>query len=160
MDLFEASYLVSGFEEEMTSEDLLALRIRQLQKLPEDIERAAEILKKTRLRSKKQFEKKFGRRLIRSDYQPGDLVLVRNTAIEKELNRKSKPRYIGPFKVIRKTKGGSYMLSELDGTISKRGIAAFRLRTYYPRLDEEILPDKLPYEALISDQSDDDVSYI
>jgi len=156
LDLFEATFLVSGFEEEMTSEDLLGLRIRQLQKLPEDIERASELLKKTRLRSKQQFEKKFGRRLIRSDYQPGDLVLVRNTTIEKELNRKSKPRYIGPFKVIRKTQGGSYILSELDGTISKRGVAAFRLRLYHPRLGESIILDRLPRDAIISDKSDDE----
>lgn len=157
LDLFEATYLVLGFEEDMSSADLLALRIRQLQKLPEDVERAAELLKKGRLRSKKQFEKKHGRRLIRSDYQPGNLVLVRNTAIEKELNRKSKPRYIGPFKVIRKTQGGSYILSELNGTISKRGIAAFRLRIYHPRIDTPITPDKLPRDAFLSDTSDDDV---
>ena len=158
LDLFEATYLVSGFTDNMTTDELLSLRIRQLQKLPEDIDQAAELLKKTRLRSKRQFEKKFGRRLIRSDYQPNDLVLVRNTQIEKELNRKSKPRYIGPFKVIRKTQGGSYILSELDGTISKRGIAAFRLRMYYPRLDDILNMDKLPRDAFISDTSDDEAA--
>jgi len=65
--------------------------------------------------------------------RPGDLVLVHNTRIEKELNRKTKPRYLGPFVVERRTRGGLYVLSEMDGTISRRGIAAFRLLPYIAR---------------------------
>jgi hypothetical protein len=61
--------------------------------------------------------------------------------------------------VIRKTKGGSYILSEMDGTISKRGIAAFRLRIYHPRLDGIIIPDKLPRDALLSDTSADEEDF-
>ena len=45
-DLTEASFLVEGFYSGMNTEDLLALRIRQLEKLPEDIAHAAEVLKK------------------------------------------------------------------------------------------------------------------
>lgn len=35
--------------------------------------------------------------------------------------------------VLRKTKSGSYILSELDGLISKLCFAAFRLVPYHPR---------------------------
>jgi hypothetical protein len=66
-------------------------------------------------------------------YQPGDLVLVCNTRIEKELNRKTKSRYLGPFVVEQRTRGGLYILSEMDGTISCRGIATFRLLPYIAR---------------------------
>lgn len=72
-------------------------------------------------------------------FRKGDLVLVRNTRIEKELNRKTKPRYLGPFVVERQTKGGSYVLREMNGVLSKRGIAAFRLVPYISR-DSSILP--------------------
>ena len=34
------------------------------------------------------------------DFSRGDLVLVRNTAIEKALNRKMRPRYFGPMIVL------------------------------------------------------------
>jgi hypothetical protein len=35
--------------------------------------------------------------------------------------------------VLRRTTGGSYILAELDGSISKLRFAAFRLFPYYPR---------------------------
>ena len=64
--------------------------------------------------------------------------------MEKELDHKSKPCYLGPFEVVRRTQGGSYVLKEMDGTVSARGIAAFRLIPYYSRhtpLPASILPD-------------------
>ena len=152
LDLFEATYLVSGFKKDISTEELLSLRIRQLRKLDEDVEQASRTLVKSRLKTKVEFEKRFHRRLWRSEHQPGDLVLVRNTRIEKELDRKTKPRYLGPFEVVRRTQGGSYVLKELDGTISRRGIAAFRLLPYHSRDGIPMTPDKLPID------SDDDSS--
>lgn len=58
--------------------------------------------------------------------------------IEKSLNRKTKPRYQGPFEVVRRTKGGSYILQELSGVIMRDAVAAFRLIPYIAR-DEEML---------------------
>ncbi len=55
------------------------------------------------------------------------------TQVEKELDRKTKPRYLGPYRVIRRTQGGSYVIQELDGAVSRRGIAAFRLIPYIAR---------------------------
>ena len=46
---------------------------------------------------------------------------------------KTKPRYLGPMVVIRRTQGGSYILGELDGSLSKLRYAAFRLIPYRPR---------------------------
>jgi len=130
-DLFEATHLVEGFYSGMTSQHLLALRICQLEKRPDDIDAAFNTLYKSRLHSKAQFEKKYTRRLMKTSFKPGDLVLVHNSQVEKELDWKSKPRYLGPYEVVRHTQGGSYVLKEMDGTISARGVAAFRLIPYY-----------------------------
>lgn len=62
---------------------------------------------------------------------PGALVLVRNSRVEKELDQKMKPRYLGPMVVVRHTFGGSYILAELDGLVSKMRYAAFHLIPYY-----------------------------
>ena len=60
-------------------------------------------------------------------------MLVRNSSLDKGLQNKTKPRYFGPMVVIRHTKGGSYVLGELDGSLSKLRFAAFRLIPYLPR---------------------------
>lgn len=105
------------------------------EKRPEDLARAATAIRLSRLKGKEQFESRFSHRLKQESYEPGDLVLVRNTAIEKELNRKTKPRYLGPYEVVRRTQGGSYVVKELSGELSRAGIAAFRLLKYNPRTD-------------------------
>jgi transposase InsO family protein len=155
LDLFEATYLVSGFKKNITTEELLALRIRQLAKHDSDIKQAAETLHQSRLQSKLEFERRYQHRLWTGEHQPGDLVLVRNSRVEKELDRKTKPRYLGPFEVVRRTAGGSYVLKELDGTISKRGVAAFRLLPYHARDGKPLPPDKLPLDEF-DVASDDD----
>ena len=130
LDLFESTFLVKGFREEMSREDLLALRIRQLEKRDEDIEKAAQLLAKMRFKSKQQFEKRFKSRLSQTVFQAGDLVLLRNSEIEKNLDRKSYERYLGPMKVVERTATGAYKLQELDGTEYKAKIAPFRLLPY------------------------------
>ena len=147
-DLAESTFMVNGFTTNMSSSDLLALHIQQLERHPADIIQAAQTLRTARFKSKAQFEKKFHRKLKHSAYQSGDLVLVRNTAIEKELNRKTKPRYLGPYEVDRRTKGGSHVLKEMDGTILQQGVAAFRLYPYISR-------DSPSFEALLQDDLTD-----
>ena len=58
---------------------------------------------------------------------------MRNTAIEKSLNRKMRPRYLGPLVIVSRNKGGAYIVCELDGTVFDRPIAAFRLVPYHAR---------------------------
>jgi hypothetical protein len=53
--------------------------------------------------------------------------------VKVELNRKTKPRYLGPMVILPRTIGGSYLLTELDGSVSRLRYAAFRLLPYQPR---------------------------
>jgi hypothetical protein len=50
-----------------------------------------------------------------------------------ELNRKTKPRFFGPMVVVRRNRGGAYILAELDGAVSKLSYAAFRVIPYHAR---------------------------
>ena len=50
-----------------------------------------------------------------------------------ELNRKSKPRYLGPMIVVKRTEKGAYVLAELDRAVAKTSYAAFRLVPYLAR---------------------------
>ena len=161
-DLTEATFMVEGFHANMDPVDFLTLRIRQLERRPEDLEHAAQTLRQARFKSKDQFERKFHLRLHHTSFKPGDLVWIRNTRIEKELNRKTKPRYLGPFVVDHKTKGGSYVLREMTGTLSRRGIAAFRLVPYISRntLANALQPAPLPENTSSESQGDSDSTTI
>ncbi len=132
-DLMESTFLVTGFTSQIPTDQLIALRIRQLEKREQDIHDAAQQLAEARFKSKEQFERRYAKRLRRKSYEGGEMVLVRNSEVEKELDRKSKPRYLGPYTIIRRTKGGSYVLREPDGTVMRRGVAPFRLLPYITR---------------------------
>jgi hypothetical protein len=135
-DLVESMFLVEGFYSGMTTSELLAHRIQQLQKHPKDIERAAQTLKEARFKSKLQFEKRFKRKLQKKNYIAGDLVLLRNSKLDMSVSSESKTddRYLGPYEVHRRNKGGAYELKELDGSVFKNGpVAAFRILPYITR---------------------------
>ena len=49
-----------------------------------------------------------------------------------------KPQYLGPMVVLRQTTGRSYVLAELDGSVSKLRFAAFCIVPYFPRFRSSI----------------------
>ncbi|KZT60121.1 hypothetical protein CALCODRAFT_407791, partial [Calocera cornea HHB12733] len=81
----------------------------------------------------KRFSQKYANVIKDFDFGPGALVLVRNSKNDGDLRDKSLPHYLGPFVVIRRTTGKSYIIAELDGTIARYSIAAFRLIPYHAR---------------------------
>jgi hypothetical protein len=117
----------------MSSVDHLALRIWQLERNLEDVATAARRLHEARFRSKAHFERKFRRKVKDWKFKRGELVLVRNKKIESELNKKSKPRWLGPYEVLRRTRGGSYVLRQPDGAVLREGVGAYRLSPYMER---------------------------
>ena len=136
-DLTDATFLVSEFKPGMTDTELLSARTRQLLRMPQDIIKARSILQKARFKSKEAYETKFMRRLRQEDYEPGALVLIRNNPIENTMSieRKTTDRYMGPYQVVRRTQGGSYVLEEMNGNVLRHTTAAFRLIPYIRRRD-------------------------
>src|SRR6202045_192860 len=173
-DISEATYLIPTADAPMTTPELIALRARQLQKREKDLATIADKVLAARKQSVKQFIDAHRKSIIDYDFQPGSLVLIRNSAIEMELNRKTKPRFFGPMIVVRRTQYGAYILSELDGAVSKIHYAAFRIIPYYPRsqtsipvtsiidqtteINEDISPNQVIEASHISTDTEDEES--
>jgi hypothetical protein len=147
-DITEATYLAPTQDFGISTEELIAIRAQQLSKRPDELEDMRQRVAKSRQRNLEQFEKRHGSRIIDFDFESGALVLVRNTRVEESLNRKTKPRYLGPMVVVRKTKGMSYIVAELDGAQSQLRVAGFRLIPYFPRTTTSL--------PLISNLNDDE----
>ena len=58
---------------------------------------------------------------------------MRNTRIEKSLNKKMKPQYLGPLIVVFRNKGGAYILCKLDGSVLQNPIARFCVLPHFAR---------------------------
>ncbi|KDQ13321.1 hypothetical protein BOTBODRAFT_97858, partial [Botryobasidium botryosum FD-172 SS1] len=129
-DLAEATYLVPPVSSQLSTLDLISLRARQLQKRQADLDQVHDRVLAARYMSIRKFKESFKNTIRDFDFQPGSLVLVRNSRIDNDLGRKTKPRYFGPMVVVRRNKGGAYVLAEVDGSLSKLRYAAFRLIPY------------------------------
>lgn len=117
-DYIEASFLVTGFHPNTETSELLALHMRQLEKREEDLAAAAKTLRRARCTSREQFMRRYHHRIQKKVYEPGELVLMRNSEIEESLAKmKTVDRYLGPYQVVKRTRMGNYVLQELDGVL-------------------------------------------
>ena len=139
-DIVEANYLAPPPDSLLSTTDLIARRAITLQKRQEDLARLRARVHEARNRAALRFEREHTATIRDFDFKRGDLVLTRNTAIEKALNRKMRPRYLGPMIVVSRNKGGAYILCDLDGTLAHAPIAAFRVVPYLARKSIDI-PD-------------------
>lgn len=96
-DITEASYLLPPPASVLSTTDLIARRAMALQKRGEDLARIHSKVFQARRNAAIRFEKEHAATLKDYNFSLGDLVLLRNTAIEKALNRKMRPRYLGPL---------------------------------------------------------------
>ena len=139
-DIEEATFLAPNLRRAVTTEELIASRARALERRTEDIEEMRQQIWRRR-RELAGVKAERHRNIIRDyDFQRGQLVLVRNSGAEGGLQNKYKPRYLGPYIIIRRTEGGGYRLAEMDGTESELRFAARRLIPYHLR-DRNHLPE-------------------
>ena len=152
LDIVEATYLLPPLNAPTSIEDLIVYCTQQLQKHLEDLPEMLARVFKARKQSTAEFVKHFSSTIQDYDFQVGSLVLVCNSCIKKELNHKAEPWFLGPMVVVHQTQGGTYILAELNGAISRLQYAMFQVIPYLARF-----PDCIPVTSLMNEAELEDV---
>ncbi|KDQ12647.1 hypothetical protein BOTBODRAFT_77139, partial [Botryobasidium botryosum FD-172 SS1] len=130
LDLYQATFMVENWPDNMDRVDLLALRIAQIDKKDALLDQAASRLFQARFQSREYFIEKYSDRIKFHSFKIGDKVLVENSS-KSILEKKFHPRYIGPYILVEEVAKGGWKIRELDGTESRYPVAARRLKPFW-----------------------------
>ena len=124
----------------LSSTDLITRHAITLQKQHNQLLKLTKQVYQARVSAAIRFKRRHWHTIHNYNFQLGNFVLIRNTAIEKALNCKMWPQYLGPLMVISRNKGGAYIISELDGSVFDWPMAAFQVIPYSARQKLKIPP--------------------
>jgi hypothetical protein len=146
-DIIEVNYLLPPPDLLLSTTDLVARQAIALQKHADDLTLLCACVHNHCNCMAIKFKKEHSAMICNFDFKAGALVLIRNTAIEKVLNRKMRPHYLGPLLVVLHNKGGVYIVCELDGTLYHNPVAAYHVIPYFAQEYIE-LPDFKKYSDI------------
>ena len=135
-----SSWAATDWRDKMSREELLAARIQQLERRPEDVERAAERLHTVRVKNKERFDR--SHRLRPRKIEGGDWVLVYDNSLDNQHKamRKFARRWFRPYVVTSANNNGTCHLAELDGTRMAVPVAGKRIKAFKKRHEDEPNP--------------------
>src|SRR5262249_23227821 len=102
LDIMEATWLVKYPQQLASTSEIIGLRALALAKHVSHVEEMRQRVTKEKIKRTLQLEEDAKAKIKDYNLVAGDLVLVKNSAIELSVDRKMKPRYLGPMVVIKR----------------------------------------------------------
>ena len=130
-DLIEQTFISPTYSTKLLQFDLLVTRAQALQRHLEDLQRIHKRVLQARFNFTQEFEKRYQETIWDYNFALDFLVLVQNSQIENELNRKAKSKYLDLIVVVRRTTKGAYILAELINAISTLHYFVFHIISYH-----------------------------
>ncbi|GBG61832.1 hypothetical protein CBR_g23788 [Chara braunii] len=135
IESFLRTWRRQNLETELTFEELLDLRARQIGTIEDHIEGAANRLAGNRAQDKYRWDQMA--RVRKEPLKVGDIVLLYDSSLEKQWSRKLDKRWLGPYKVAKVGEYGAYQIEELNGTAWRDWVSGSRLKKFVAR-DEPV----------------------
>ncbi|GBG60403.1 hypothetical protein CBR_g5580 [Chara braunii] len=134
IESFLKTWRRQDLETDLTFEELLDLRARQIGAIEDKIEGAASRVAANRTQDKYRWDKMA--RVRKEPLKVGDIVLLYDSSLEKLWSRKLDKRWLGSYRVTRCGEHGAYQIEELNGTAWKNWVSGSRLKKFVAR-DED-----------------------
>jgi hypothetical protein len=137
IDLDFLTWSVLPWHEISSTADLLAMRVRQLEKRDVDLNEALLAVRRHRERGKEVFD---DAHVIRptGHLAIGNLVLLHDTKLDNDLSAKLQYRWLGPYRIFGASQSiGTFVLTELDGTLRAGTVPGSRLKKFITRASPE-----------------------
>ena len=118
-----------------STEDLIAMRVLQLQRRDKEIEEIGLRVRRMREKNKEYFDES-NRVRDQSAINVGDLVLLHNTKRAEDMRTTTKMSFVwlGPYRVVSANQvKGYFTLEDLDGTAMRGTVSGNRLKLYHAR---------------------------
>ncbi|GBG90057.1 hypothetical protein CBR_g50150 [Chara braunii] len=129
IESFLKTWRRQDLETDLTFEELLDLRARQIGAIEDRIEEAASRTADSRTKDNFRWDKMA--RVRKELLKVGDVVLLYDSSLEKQWSRKLE--WLGPYRVTKCGEHGAYQIEELNGTAWKDWVSGSRLKKFVAR---------------------------
>jgi hypothetical protein len=133
LDIAEATWIAEYPDQLVSTDELIGLRACALAKHAVHVEEMRTIMAAIKAKGAEDFAEKYKHVIKDYEFRPGDVVLVRNTVDEGSLSGRNRDRWWGPLVVVRRTRGGAYIVCEFNGAVWQKKIGKFRVIPYQQR---------------------------